>query len=312
MSAPPLPPEVLIRRVGWNLFSADPADVYEERGREQWRLVKSLLPSDFALDGRRVLDFGAGAGRVLRHALVEDPGAELWGCDVDARSVDWMRANLPGAHVFQTGEWPPTVQPGGHFDLIIAFSVFTHLLDTWSAWLLELHRLLVDDGLAIVTVYGPGISNHGEVPVSEDTYGMNVLNPGTPWDFGGPFIVHSQWWLRGHWGRAFAIPVLRPGDKLGSPPLFGQSILVMRKRPGTFTAADLEAPVAGEPRELAAAQQNVASLRHEVELLTERHNELVRELRVTVGSRSWRLTAPLRALGRVARGPTAPPPPPES
>src|SRR5271163_1031709 len=131
-----LPPDALVRRVGWDIHSLDPIDVYEERGLEHWQLIKSLLPPGWTFEGKRVLDFGCGAGRVVRHALTEYPAAELWGCDLDSRSVDWMRTHLsPPLHVFQTSEMPPTEQPDGHFHLIFAFSVFTHLPDSWSAWL---------------------------------------------------------------------------------------------------------------------------------------------------------------------------------
>ena len=45
---PALPPEALVRRVGWDLHSKDPADVYEQRGRQQWQLIRALLPADCA------------------------------------------------------------------------------------------------------------------------------------------------------------------------------------------------------------------------------------------------------------------------
>jgi SAM-dependent methyltransferase len=293
-----MPPVALMRRVGWDLHSHDTTEAYEERGREQWQLIKSLLPAGWTFAGKRILDFGCGAGRVVRHGLLEDPDGEYWGCDIDPRSIAWMQGHLsPPLHVFQTADWPPTEHPDGHFDLIYAFSVFTHLLDSWSAWLLELHRILDDDGVLIITVFGPGVSAHGEMPVGEDINGMNVVAPGTDWERGGPLIVHSEWWLRAHWGRAFELVELRHGDPSGAPPLFGQSIVVMRKRPGRFTAADLEHRQPDEPRELAAALGNVASLRHEVE-------HQAAEIATFENSRSWRLTAPLRTIARLVREPT--------
>lgn len=295
MNSAPLPPKDLIRRVGWAVNARTPSDVFEERGRAQWRFVKSLLGDDWSFTGKRTLDFGCGVGRILRHAAVEDADGEFWGCDIDARSVEWLRGHLsPPLHVFQTGDWPPMPHPDSSFDLIYAFSVFTHLVDSWSAWLLELHRVLEDDGLLIATVFGPGHSWFAEEPVAEEIVGMNVLYPSAAWDAGGPLILHSEWWLRAHWGRAFEIVELRVGDPSGQAPLFGQGVVVMRKRPGTFTTRDLERPEPDEPRELDAIRQNVSSLRREVA----RHA-------VYLSSRSWRLTAPLRAVGRVLRARTA-------
>jgi hypothetical protein len=149
--------------------------------------------------------------------------------------------------------------------------------------------------VAIITVFGPGISTHGDVPLGEEFNGMNMLSPGIDWEKGGPLILHSEWWLRAHWGRAFEIVALRPGDPGGPPPLFGQSILVLRKRPGSFTAQELERFEHDEPRELAALMANLASLRREVEDKTE-------AIRVFETSRSWRLTAPLRAIAKLLRG----------
>jgi SAM-dependent methyltransferase len=284
-----------MRRVGWNRDSRHPADVYEQRGREQWQLIKSLLPADWSFQGKRVLDFGSGPGRMLTHALAEDPQAEYSGCDVDARAIVWAQANLPGSlRMFRIDDWPPIELPDGHFDLIFAFSVFTHLADSWSAWLVELHRLLAPDGLLIVTVFGPGAVQFGENPISEALIGMNLFHPGNPWDLGGPLLAHSEWWLHAHWGRAFEIVELRRGDPSGAPPLYGQAILVMRRRPVVVTREQLEAAEPDEPRELTAAQQNVASLRREAEAQAT-------EIRMYATSNSWRLTAPLRALGWQAR-----------
>jgi SAM-dependent methyltransferase len=280
-----------MHRVGWSVYASRPADVFEERGREQWHLIKSLLPPDWDLEGKRVLDFGCGAGRILRTAVTEDPDAEFWACDIHAPSVAWLTEHLsPPAHIFQSEAWPPLGQPDRRFDLIYAFSVFTHLLDSWSAWLLELHRVLTDDGVLIVTVVGPGHATFKAEPIGEDIIGMNVMSPSAVWDKGGPLIWHSEWWLRAHWGRAFEIVELRHGDPAGPPPLFGQGVVVMRKRPGAFTIEDLEAAEPGEPREIAALRQNVASLRREVA-----------EQAVVLDSRSWRYTGPLRAAVQAAR-----------
>jgi SAM-dependent methyltransferase len=260
-----LPPKRLRRRVGWEVFPRLSPDAVDDPGLEQWRYFKSLLPGDGSAAGRQILDFGCGVGRVLIPAVRDAPEAEFWGCDVHAPSIEWLRPRVPQrVHVLHTAESPPSELPGAHFDLVYAYSVFTHLMDSWSAWLVELHRVLRDDGLLIATVFGPGHSAFGREPISEESIGMNVLNPSASWDIGGPLVAHSEWWLRAHWGRAFEIVDLHAGDPAGPPPLFGQSGVVMRKRPGRFTVEDLERPEPGEPREFAALRQNVMSLRREI------------------------------------------------
>jgi SAM-dependent methyltransferase len=280
-----------MRRVGWDVHAPRPGDVFDERGQAQWQYIKSLLPPGWSVQDKRILDFGCGVGRILRHAVAEDPGAEYWGCDIDGPSVQWLDRHLsPGAHVFQSDALPPLPQADGYFDLVYAFSVFTHLVDSWSAWLLELKRVLGPDGLLIATVFGPGHTQFAGEPVSEDIIGMNVLAPSASWDTGGPLVLHSEWWLRAHWGRAFEILQFRPGDPAGPPPLFGQGVVVMRNRRNDVEIRDLEQPEPDEPRELAAARQNIRSLIREVA----RHS-------VYIGSRSWRLTAPLRRVGAALR-----------
>lgn len=266
--------------------------MFEERGRLQWQFVKTLLPAGWEFNDRRVFDFGCGVGRTLLPALESDPQAEYWGCDVHESSIEWLRHQVsPPTNVFCSPEWPPLSISDEHFDLIYAFSVFTHLDESWSAWLVELHRLLKPDGILIVTVYGPGHETFGGEPVQEDILGMNVLFPFNSWDIGGPLVAHSEWWLRAHWGRAFEIVELRPGHPAGPPPLFGQAVVVLRKRPGPVEPGELERPEPGEPRELDALRANVASLRR----------ELSTKIEIYESSLSWRITTPIRKLGAVLR-----------
>ena len=280
-----------MRRVGWDVGASHPAEVFDDRGRAQWQLIKSLIPGDSDLSGRRVLDFGCGVGRILRPAVAEGTSVEFWGCDIHQPSVEWLARDLSGrAQVLLISDSPPLGIPDGHFDLIYAFSVFTHLMDSWSAWLLELRRVLAEDGTLLVTIAGPGRTEFAGEPVSEATTGMNILYPSASWDVGGPLVMHSEWWLRAHWGRAFEILEILPSDPAGPPPLFGQGAVVMCKRQGEFTTDDLEAIQPDEPREYVALKQNIASLRREVA----RHTAVY-------GTKSWRLTAPLRSAATLLR-----------
>jgi SAM-dependent methyltransferase len=305
----PYPPIELASRVGSLAEHEDPFGSYDLVGRETRDALVSLLPPDWSWEGARVLDFGSGAGRTLRHFLDEARLGTFWACDIDRDSIDWVDGNLsPPFRVFVSGETPPLPFEPSSLDLIYAVSVFTHLAETWSEWLLELHRILAADGYLVVTFIGPGAAPYvTDEPWDQSRIGMNVLKPGQSWDLGGPMVVHSPWWLTARWGRAFDILKLRL-DGFGLPSPEGQGAVLMRKRAIELEPGDLEEPEPGEPREAVAALNNVrqlireaTELRSEIDRARNERAALAEQVARMRHSRSWRLTAPLRRIGRSLR-----------
>ncbi len=155
-SSVPVPPPNLAARVGWT-EGVDPVEFYVCEGKEVRERVVGCLPPEWSFPGTRVLDFGCGSGRVLRHFLDEAEQAELWGCDIDAASVRWVNENLnPPVRCVQNGMAPPLPFEDRSFDLVYATSVFTHI-DRWSDWLLEMNRILTPDGLLVASFLGEGM-----------------------------------------------------------------------------------------------------------------------------------------------------------
>ncbi|HET9154758.1 MAG TPA: class I SAM-dependent methyltransferase [Solirubrobacterales bacterium] len=264
----PMPPFELASRVGCLEGAPDPTAMYEEIGSSSKEHLLAALPEGYSIEGRKLLDFGCGAGRTLRHFVAEAGGAELWGCDIDRTSIEWLEENMsPPLHVFTNAEVPPLGQPDGKFDLIFCVSVFTHLTRHWSEWLLEMHRLLAPGGLLLATYMGRGFSEEiGGEEWDEDRVGMMVLAPGQSWEKGGPMVFHSPWWLRAHWGRAFEILSLTEAGFAGPDPDWGQGLVVMRRRDVQLTPADLRAP-SDDPREALALDHNLDRLMGELETL---------------------------------------------
>jgi SAM-dependent methyltransferase len=303
----PFPPLELANRVGCLQAARDPFAWFDDLGRRTRQDIEAVLPAAWSFNDKRVLDFGCGAGRTLRHFTAEAERGEFWGCDIDAPSIAWMQRHLsPPFHVFRNQAIPPLDRPDGYFDLIWCVSVFTHLTDSWSAWLLELRRVLAPRGLLIVTYMGEGLSETiaGEA-WDERAIGMNARRLGQSWDAGGPMVLHSPWWIREHWGRAFDVLTLTPYG-FATDGAQGQGVVVLRKTDTPLTTTDLERIVPGDEREIRALQHNertltseIVELRTTVDYLKGLHAHLQDAHRTVTGSRSWRMTEPLRRLKRV-------------
>ncbi len=321
----PLPPlEIAGRRTG-ALDRADPYGDYERIGLLCRNAIVSRLPPGWNWEGRSALDFGCGAGRVLRHFVPESDLCEFHGCDIDEPAIAWARKHLaPPFKLFLSREMPPLERPSSSFDLVWATSVFTHLHETWSRWMLEMHRLLRPGGILMASYLGERQQWILGEPWADERIGMNVISPGLDWDSGGPVVFHSEWWLRAHWGRAFeTLSIEEEG-------LEGQGLVVMRRRDLTLTPEELDRPEPDEPRELsaaihqgrqlyaeAAAQRRIArdmtrrvgelavpadSTRGELQDALKQLAALEREHARVTQSRSWRMTTPLRRAGSILRG----------
>jgi SAM-dependent methyltransferase len=106
-------------------------------------------------EAERVLDFGAGCGRIMRHLAPIADRVELHGCDIDPDAIAWSAANLPFATFTCNEGLPPLPYPDGYFDVIVNHSVFTHLPEDYQdAWLGELGRVTRPGGHLALSVAG--------------------------------------------------------------------------------------------------------------------------------------------------------------
>jgi SAM-dependent methyltransferase len=275
-SSLPYPPSELMNYTG-QLLSPDERGQYDLIGDHVRDLICSLLPPGWSFEGKRVLDFGCGAGRVIRQFAREAESAEFFGCDIDESCISWARTHLsPPFDFFENAELPPLDRPDASFDLVYGISVFTHLTDTWSEWLLELHRVLRHGGLLILSFLGEGLIEEvtGQ-PFDERLTGKNDIAIGNPWSGGGPSVLNSPWWLRAHWGRAFEVLDLMPYSNMEAR--WGPGLVCLRKDArNPPSPADLQKPEEGEPRELSSMRHNAKQLRAELRHL-EREATLQRE-----------------------------------
>jgi SAM-dependent methyltransferase len=146
-SPPPNPPRAIQERfVGSS---------YETAYREAERFVArafEFVPA--AREGDlRVLDFGAGWGRILRMLLRRVGPGQLWSTDVDLEMTALVHSTLPGVNATTNAPMPPSSFRSGMFDAVTAFSVFSHLSEpAHRAWAEEFARVLRPGGLVFITV----------------------------------------------------------------------------------------------------------------------------------------------------------------
>ncbi|HEY8776013.1 MAG TPA: class I SAM-dependent methyltransferase [Gaiellaceae bacterium] len=149
----PLPPASLRAQIGPR--HADAA-FFLRSGKQHADLVRDVLREQGAEieDLGALLDWGCGCGRVLRQ-WSGLPGAGVFGCDINPKMVQWCAANLDFAEVSVTELEPPLPYADSTFDLIYAFSVFTHLSEQLQQeWMSECLRVLRPEGYLLISTMG--------------------------------------------------------------------------------------------------------------------------------------------------------------
>jgi SAM-dependent methyltransferase len=243
---PPIPPADLILRIS-NTFDAQNIDgsrsAFDLVGLEHLRCFERALWGqgrsfeDFA----RLLDFGCGCGRFLRHMGSLAHHVEIHGTDIDAEMIAWLRGNVPFGRFEVAPHEPPLPYPDHHFDLVINHSVFTHLDERLQdLWLVELQRITQEGALLLLTVQSQAswnrmceasdragdeterwraqLESRGILFISDDAF-IGSTHP----DFYHS-TVHAPWYVFEHWTRFFDITAYLPEGS------WSQDLVVMRRR----------------------------------------------------------------------------------
>jgi len=187
-------------------------------GREEYVRIgkQSVEDVDKALLGvhrnwntfQRLLDFGCGSGRTV--VWLRDKGPRIFGCDIHDACIRWCRGELGFGEFSVNQPTPPLIFPGSHFDLILSFSVFTHLDEGGqNAWLKELARVTGAGGILLLSTHGPASWNRlssDEVSVI-DNRGILVKEAHALWGTFSEYFntYHSEEYVRREWGRFFDV-----------------------------------------------------------------------------------------------------------
>lgn len=198
----------------------------------------------------QILDFGVSWGRFVRFFLKDVDSASLHGVDVNAEYLAAAReTGVPGdlQKIDPLGRLPYADQS---FDLVYAYSVFTHLPENvQDHWLAEIARTLKPGALLVATVEPPRFLDFF-APLNPDDKKLHPwhammarkirADPGMKArlnDKGFVYIpsgtgvnelygdcVMTPSYSREHWGRWFEVL-----DYLDDPKRFWQAVVVARK-----------------------------------------------------------------------------------
>jgi len=122
---------------------ADAIAIYEE--------VKPYI----SLEGKAILDWGCGPGRIIRHFPSIIPSAQFYASDYNKEYVQWCHEHLKNITFKENQLSPPIPYDKSSIDFAYAISIFTHLSEEKHfEWIDEIHRLLKPGGIFYFTAHG--------------------------------------------------------------------------------------------------------------------------------------------------------------
>jgi SAM-dependent methyltransferase len=154
-SWPEPPPSLMLRTI-----ASDQAAFYWQIGLQSFsEYYRQIAQHSKAGTATRLLDWGCGCARLTRFFLSQMPNLEVHGCDIDRDQIDWCSANLTTGRFSVVPLAPPTRFADGMFDIVVSWSVLTHLSSALQLeWVKEMRRLLVPGGLFLASVSGESLS----------------------------------------------------------------------------------------------------------------------------------------------------------
>lgn len=147
----PLPPDYLL----YESFQMN-LQKYFDGGKDTAQWLVRMLERHISLEGKKILDWGCGPGRVLRHLpAATSEQCQYFGTDYNRETIAWCMENLPGIHFTLNSLEARLPYPDHAMDIIYGISIFTHLSEaSHSAWFAELKRVIRPGGILVLTTQG--------------------------------------------------------------------------------------------------------------------------------------------------------------
>lgn len=201
----------------------------------------------------RLLDFGCGWGRFIRLFLRDVEDGALFGIDPQARAIHSCRVHIPQASFIRTEPYPPLPFRDQYFDVVIAYSVFSHLAELPAyAWIHEIARVIKPNGLLIATTHPIWLLEKVEnlrsgkekiasawheslakswldVPATKKKYeagGFLFAREVGEYSEGYGDVIVSPDYINNVWGK-----VMEPVDFVSDPRKMAQAAFILKKRP---------------------------------------------------------------------------------
>lgn len=105
-------------------------------------------------DESRILDWGCGSGRLIRHFAnsIKASNVTLYGTDYNENYIDWCKKNIPNVFFNKNSDFPPLPYEDNFFDVVYGISIFTHMSELQHGrWMEELNRILKPGGVLFLT-----------------------------------------------------------------------------------------------------------------------------------------------------------------
>jgi len=130
---------------------------YYEDGKNTAEEIVTLFSKyyDFSKPNNKILDWGCGPGRIVRHLPALLPSTQIYGTDYNETYIGWCIENMKGVNFLINKIDPPMNFTDLFFDTIFGLSIFTHLSEkNHFEWINELHRVLKLGGGVFITTQG--------------------------------------------------------------------------------------------------------------------------------------------------------------
>lgn len=206
-------------------------------------LINCLRELDSSL---RILDFGAGSGRVALPLINLHSSISLYCNDVDVESIEYLSLNLPDHCEAKPNNYtPPLSYPNEYFNAVYSISVWSHFPeDLGLEWLREMHRITQSGAYLLISKAGFNVlkqwkkSSNNWDSVTEaqlisekfiykkyqyldhnERHYPGIAKKGS-W---GEALIHDDY-IRNQWSKLFCIEDIKAGRMNGM-----QDLVIMKK-----------------------------------------------------------------------------------